>query len=88
MVKINDQTESYMQSSLNLETQRVYPLLDCKLLDLYILKAIPDEILHVAEGMVIVHERIENLVEKGENAGYQHFLLFLQGFQKAILSRP
>ena len=26
--------------------------------------------------------RVENIVGKGENAGYQHFLLFLQCFQK------
>ena len=28
-------------------------------------------------------ERVENSVGKGENAGYQHFLLFPQCFQKA-----
>ena len=27
-------------------------------------------------------ERVENIVGKGENAGYQHFLLFPQYFQK------
>ena len=26
--------------------------------------------------------RLENIVGKGENAGYKHFLLFLQCFQK------
>ena len=26
--------------------------------------------------------RVENIVGKGENACYQHFLLFPQGFQK------
>ena len=31
-------------------------------------------------------ERVENIVGKGENAGYQHFLLFPQCFQKASLS--
>ena len=30
-------------------------------------------------------ERVENIVEKGENAGYQHFLLYSQCFQKAPL---
>ena len=30
--------------------------------------------------------RIENIVEKGGNAVYQHFLLFLQCFQKASFS--
>ena len=32
--------------------------------------------------MISVFDRVENIVEKGENAGYQHFLLFPQGFQK------
>ena len=27
--------------------------------------------------------RVENIVGKGQNAGYQHFLLFSQFFQKA-----
>ena len=29
-----------------------------------------------------VFERVENIVGKGEKAGYQHFLLFLQCFKK------
>ena len=28
---------------------------------------------------------VENIVEKEETAGYQHFLLFQQSFQKALL---
>ena len=31
----------------------------------------------------IVSDSIENIVGKGENAGYQHFLLFPQCLQKA-----
>ena len=34
--------------------------------------------------MVIVYGSVENLAGKGENAGNQHFLLFPQGFLKAI----
>ena len=30
-----------------------------------------------------VMEKVENFVGEGENVGYQHFLLFLQCFQKA-----
>ena len=30
--------------------------------------------------------RVENIVGKGENAGYQHFLLFPQCFQKATFA--
>ena len=33
--------------------------------------------------MISVVNRVENIVGKGENAGYQHFLLFPQWFQKA-----
>ena len=31
--------------------------------------------------MNAVYDTVENIVEKGENAGYQHFLLFPQCFQ-------
>ena len=31
-------------------------------------------------------KRIENIVGKGENTGYQHFLLFPQCFQKASVT--
>ena len=30
--------------------------------------------------MIFVFDRVENIVGKGENAGYQHFLLFPQSF--------
>ena len=33
--------------------------------------------------MISVFDRVENIVEKGENACYQHFLLFQQCFEKA-----
>ena len=32
--------------------------------------------------------RVENIVGKGENAGYQHFLLFPQCFQLASFPGP
>ena len=31
--------------------------------------------------MIFVHDQVEKIVGKGENAGYQHFLLFPQCFQ-------
>ena len=34
--------------------------------------------------MIFVFDRGENIVGKGENAGYQHFLLFPQCFQRAF----
>ena len=36
--------------------------------------------------MISVLERVENIEGKGENAGYQHFLLFPQYFQKTSFS--
>ena len=33
--------------------------------------------------MIFVFDRVEDTVEKRENAGYQHFLLFPQCFQKS-----
>ena len=47
------------------------------------LKAFADTNLSFAEKLKFVLERVENIVGKGENAGYQHFLLFPQCFQKA-----
>ena len=46
------------------------------------LKAFADDKFIVAIMMISVFDRVENIVEKGENAGYQHFLLFPQCFQK------
>ena len=36
--------------------------------------------------MTIVFVRVENIVGKGGNAGYQYYLLFPQCFQKAFYS--
>ena len=33
--------------------------------------------------IISVFDSVENIVGKGENAGHQHFLLFLQCFEKA-----
>ena len=48
--------------------------------------AFADNILNVVQIMTCVSDRVENIVGKGENAGYHHFLLFPQCFQKASLS--
>ena len=53
-----------------------------KVLDSYKLKAFADDTLYLAEKLKFVLEKKENIVGKGENAGYQHFLLFPQCFQK------
>ena len=40
----------------------------------------------VIEKLKFVMERVENIVGKGENAGYQHFLHFPPCFQKPSFS--
>ena len=42
--------------------------------------------LYVPKMMIYVFDREENIVGKGENAGYQHFFLFPQSFQKLSFS--
>ena len=47
-----------------------------KILDVTKLKAFADDTSNVARIMIFLLDRVENTVGKGENAGYQHFLLF------------
>ena len=56
------------------------------MLDQFNFKAFEDDILDVVQIMICVSDRVENIVGKGENAGYQHFLLFPQCFQRVSLS--
>ena len=58
-----------------------------KSLDWSKLKAFADDKIDVNEKLKFGLERLENIVEKGENAGYQHFLLIPQCFQKVSFSR-
>ena len=50
------------------------------------LRELADDKINVVEKVKFVLGQIENNVEKGENAGYQHFLLFPHCFQKAYFS--
>ena len=52
------------------------PLPNDKLLDWSKLKALADDQINVTEELKFDFERVENIVGKGENAGYQHLLLF------------
>ena len=61
-------------------TKKKYRYKRCKL------KAFADDKVNAAQKMKFAFGRIENIAGKGENAGYQHFLLFLQCFQKASSS--
>ena len=60
------------------------PLPNNKLLDWSKLKAFADYKLDLAEILRFVLGMVVNIVGKGENAGYQHFLLFPQCFQKVF----
>ena len=51
-----------------------------KILDQCKFKAFADDTINVTKNVM---RRVENIARKGENAGYQHFLLFSQCFQKA-----
>ena len=62
------------------------PLRNDKFLDGSKLKASADDKLNLTEKLKFVLGRVENIVGKGENAGYQHFLLFPQFFQKVSFS--
>ena len=50
------------------------------------LKSFADDKSNVTQNLKFVFRRVENIVGKGENAGDQHFLLFLQCFQKSSFS--
>ena len=51
-----------------------------KILDLSKLKAFVDDKINVTEHLKFVLGRVEDIVGKEENAGYQYFLLFPQVF--------
>ena len=52
-----------------------------KIFDLSKFKAFGDDKIILTQKLKFVLGRVDNIVEKGENAGYQHFLLFQQCFQ-------
>ena len=51
-----------------------------KSLEVSKLKAFADSIFSITNMTISLFDRVENTVGKGENTGYQHFLLFLQCF--------
>ena len=74
---------SYEWKQIYILTQEVcHSLPNNKILDVTKLKAFADNKLYVAKIPISHFGRVENTVGKGENAGYQHFLLFPQCFPK------
>ena len=51
------------------------------------LKAFVDDIIDMNKKSKLVLGRVENIVGKGENTGYQYFLLFSTMFSKAFSFR-
>ena len=63
---------------------RLNSLPNHRILALTKFKAYVDDKFNVAKILICIFDRAENTVEKGENAGYQHFLLFPQWFWKVL----
>ena len=63
------------------ETRLIF-LPNSKILDWSKLKAFAGDKINVAEMMISLTDRVENIMEKGENGGYQRFLILPQCFQK------
>ena len=59
------------------------PLANDQILDMTKLKAFADNKLNFDKMTIFLSDKVENTEGKGENAGYQHFLLFPQCFLKA-----
>ena len=65
----------------------LYSLPNDRFLDWSKLKTFADNNINATQKLKLVFARVENIVVKGENAGYQHFLLFPQCFLKASICR-
>ena len=76
----------YINHKGNCSPERQFTsLLNNKFLDWSKLKALADAKINMTEKLKFVLGRVENILGKGENAGYQHFLLF-SCFQQASWS--
>ena len=60
----------------------VHSLPNNKFLEWSKLKAFADDKIKVAEKLKFVLDKVENIVGRGENTGYKHFLLFPQCFRE------
>ena len=67
---------------MSLSLALINPLPNDKILDVTKLKAFADDKLKVAKMRISLIDRVENTMEKGENAVHQHFLLFPLCFPK------
>ena len=77
-----DRYNFYISNIYFVISQCFNPLPNEKLSEVTKLKAFADDKLNIVKMVITLFDRVENTVEKGENAGYQHFLLFQQSFPK------
>ena len=66
-------------------TVKINPVPNDKCMELTKFKEVTDSKFSVHIFMISVCYRKENIVEKGENAGYQHFLFYPQCFTDVLL---
>ena len=65
------------------KSQSIYTLPNDKILTLSKLRTFAEGYFNLAEMVPFFSDTVDIFVRNGENAGYQHFLLFPQCFQKA-----
>ena len=80
-VKLQGGNETPLPSTCK-SIRALNPLPNVKILDLSKFKAFADDEIILTQKLKFLLRRVENIVRKGENAGYQHFLLFPPCFQK------
>ena len=68
---------TFLKAFTVLQTQAFESLPNDEFLDRTKFKAFTDDIFMIAKEMISVIDRVENIVGKGENGSYQHFLFFL-----------
>ena len=75
---LKDQTASSAESDFGstMDAMAFNSLSNDKILDWYKFKALDEDNLNAAKVIEFVFDPVENTVGKGENAVYQHFLLF------------
>ena len=78
-----------IKKGLSFQQNKVYTLTlypKGKIINWARFNAFAEEIINLAKKLKFILGRVENILGKGENAGYQHFLLFPHCFQKLFFS--
>ena len=82
-VLVTDKRTHFLPTFFTFGCYGAFNSLPCnKILDWSKSKAFADDKIKVTEKQKFFLGWVENIAGKGENAGYQHFLLFPQCFQK------